>query len=347
MPKKREPSSAEGDRPAQIVSLQYLRAVAALLVLFHHVRNPINGLFNPIEHWNFGEAGVDMFFLISGYVMYAVARNDQPMRFLRRRIIRIVPLYWLATLCLYIQVAAGFPGVLPTPDQLLRSLLFIPQYHQQTEDEIWPFLVAGWTLQYEMYFYAMFAIGLGLRQPLVATLSLGAIAILIGKLGVGESNDAIFVAYTSPIITEFFQGMLIALVHQRRSMASFRAALPIGVVALFLLGNLDAPRLFIWGLPSALILIGCLAIEDAKRMPSFPMLKLLGDASYSIYLSHAFVLQIGLIIWWKVPVTGWSQFMIFTPAAVIGCSIIGVFVYRYIERPMLRRGQLKPQVATA
>lgn len=344
---KAEHSSTRGGRQEEIISLQYLRAAAALLVVFHHARNPGNGLFNPIAHWNFGQAGVDMFFVISGYIMYAVARSDQPVRFLRRRIIRIVPLYWVATLFLYLQVLIGFPGVLPTPGQLLRSLLFIPQFHLETKTEIWPFLVPGWTLQYEMYFYAMFAIGLAFRRPMAITLTVGAIVIMTGQLGVGDSQNAIFVAYTSPIITEFFQGMLIALVHQRRSLERFWFALPIGIVSLLLLGNLDAPRLLIWGLPSTLILIGCLALEDAKKMPSVPLFKLLGDASYSIYLSHAFVLQIGLLVWWKVPVTGWAQFAIFTPTAVVGCTFIGVLVYRYVEQPMLWRVQLKPQAATA
>lgn len=342
-----EPASTRGGRQTEIISLQYLRAAAALLVVFHHVRNPSNGLFNPIAHWQFGQAGVDMFFVISGYLMYALARGDHPIRFLRRRIIRIVPLYWIATLFLYLQVMVGFPGVLPRPDQLLRSLLFIPQYHQQAKTEIWPFLVPGWTLQYEMYFYAMFAIGLAFRRPLAITLMVGAIVVVFGQLGVGDSSNAIFVAYTSPIITEFFQGMLIALVHQRRSLARLWVALPIGIVALLLAGNFDAPRLLIWGLPSTLILIGCLALEDAKRMPSIPLFKLLGDASYSIYLSHAFVLQIGLLVWWKVPLTGWAQFVIFTPAAVVGCTFIGVLIYRYVEQPMLWRVQLKPQPAAA
>jgi exopolysaccharide production protein ExoZ len=329
----------------QIISLQYLRATAALLVVFHHVRNPSNGLFNPIADWNFGQAGVDMFFLISGYIMYAVARADRPIRFLRRRVIRIVPLYWIATLFLCVQVAIGFPGILPTLDQLLRSLLFIPQYHPQNPAEIWPFLVPGWTLQYEMYFYVLFAIGLAFRRPLAVTLSIGAIVIIVGQLGAGTKDSAVYTAYTSPIITEFFLGMLIAKVHQGRSLAGYWIALPLGIVALLIVGNVDAPRLLVWGLPCTLILIGCLALEDAKKMPRIPLFNLLGDASYSIYLSHVFVLQIGLLVWWKVPVTGWPQFLIFTPTAIVGCAFIGVLVYRYVEQPMLFRFQLRPQRA--
>jgi exopolysaccharide production protein ExoZ len=325
--------------------LQYLRAAAALLVVFHHVRNPGNGLFDPIGHWKWGQGGVDMFFLISGFIMYSVARQDRPIRFLRRRIIRIVPLYWIATLFLYLQVSLGFPGTLPTIDQLLRSMLFIPQYSTHNPTEVWPFLVPGWTLQYEMFFYAIFAIGLAFRRILPITLCIGGTALVLGQFELGLQGNAIFATYTSPIITEFFQGMLIALVHRRRSFADYWFMLPSGIALLIGVGNLDAPRLLIWGLPSSLILIGCLAIEDAGKMPSFPIFKLLGDASYSIYLSHAFVLQIGLFLWWKVPVRGWTQFLVFTPTAIVGCAIAGILVYRYVEQPILFRLQQRSKPA--
>jgi exopolysaccharide production protein ExoZ len=311
------------------------------------VRNPGNGLFDPIGHWNFGQAGVDMFFLISGFIMYSIARQERPVRFLRRRIIRIVPLYWIATFFLYFQVSMGLAGTLPSIDQLLKSLLFIPQYNAQNPTEIWPFLVPGWTLQFEMYFYMIFAIGLAFRRLLPITLGIGGIAVILGQIDLGLKGNALFATYTSPIITEFFQGMLIALIHQRRSLAAYRFMLPIGVLTLVLVGNLDAPRLLIWGLPSTLILIGCLAIEDAGKMPTIPVFKLLGDASYSTYLSHTFVLQIGLLVWWRVPVHGWPQFLIFTPAALVGCALAGVLIYRYVEQPMLVRLQGKTKFQPA
>jgi exopolysaccharide production protein ExoZ len=329
-------------RPREIISLQYLRAVAALLVVFHHARNPGNGLFDPISHWNFGQAGVDMFFLISGYIMFAVAKADPPIQFLMRRLIRIAPLYWLATILLYAQISIGFPGVLPNTEQLLKSLLFIPQYHWESPKEVWPLVVPGWTLQYEMYFYAIFAIGLTVRRLVPVSLAIGLLAIAIGWAVPGWIvGDAVLVTYTSPIIIEFFAGMLIAIIHQRYTLESFSIALPVGVIALIGIGNLDASRLVIWGLPTLLIFVGTLAVEDAQKLPRVPLLKLLGDASYSIYLAHAFVLQIGLFAWWRVPVRGWPQFLIFTPTALIGCAFVGVLVHRFIEMPILLRLQPK------
>lgn len=328
--------------------MQYLRAIAALLVVFHHVRNPANGLFDPVGHWSFGQAGVDMFFLISGYIMFAVAGSQRPVQFLKRRIIRIIPLYWFATFLLYFQLLIGFPGTLPNGEQLLKSLLFIPQYNWQDTREIWPLVVPGWTLQFEMYFYAIFAVGLATRRLVPVSLAIGFLAVGIGLVGPGwVAGNALLVSYTSPIILEFFAGMLIAVIHQNHTLKSYWLALPVGVVALIGFGNLDAYRLLVWGLPTLLIFVGTLAIEDAKKLPRLPLLKLLGDASYSIYLSHAFVLQIGLFVWWRVPVHGWLQFLIFTPTAMIGCAFAGVLVYRYIEQPMLFRLQRKTRAATA
>ncbi len=336
------------DQRREILSLQYLRAVAALLVVFHHVRNPGNGLFDPIGHWIFGQAGVDMFFLISGYIMYAVARTQRPIQFLKRRIIRIVPLYWVASFLLYFQLLIGFPGTLPNGEQLLKSLFFLPQYNWQDTREIWPLVVPGWTLQFEMYFYAIFAVGLATRRLVPVSLAIGLLAVGFGWIMPGWiADNAVLVTYTSPIILEFFAGMVIALIHKNHAMKSYWLALPIGMTALIGFGYLDASRLLVWGLPTVLIFVGALAIEDAKKLPRLPLLKLLGDASYSIYLSHAFVLQIGLFAWWRVPVHGWLQFLIFTPTAMIGCAFAGILVYRYIEQPMLLRLQRKAPVATA
>ena len=280
--------------------------------------------------------------------MFAVARKQRPIQFLKRRIIRIVPLYWFASFLLYVQLLMGFPGALPDAEQLLKSLFFLPQYNWQNTREIWPLVVPGWTLQFEMYFYAIFAVGLATRRLVPVSLAIGLLAVGLGwVLPDWMAGNAILVSYTSPIILEFFAGMLIAIIHQKHSMKSYWLALPIGMTALIGFGNLDASRLLVWGLPTLLIFVGTLAIEDAGKLPRLALLKLLGDASYSIYLSHAFVLQIGLFAWWRVPVHGWLQFLIFTPTAMIGCAFAGVLVYRYIERPMLLRLQRKAQAATA
>jgi exopolysaccharide production protein ExoZ len=314
--------------------VQYLRAVAALLVVFHHVRNPSNGGFNPIGHWNFGQAGVDMFFIISDYIMLTVAREARPLEFLRRRIVRIVPLYWLATSFLLFEAFVGFSGVLPSVEQLLKSLFFVPQFHPAKPTEIWPFLIPGWTLQFEMYFYAMFAIGLATRRVLSVTLAIGIFAVALGWIAPVKGN-AIHTAYTSPIILEFFAGMLIAHFHRANSLGSCWLALPVGVIALGVLGNLDLPRLIMWGVPTLLIFVGTLALEDADKLPHMPRLTELGDASYSIYLSHIFTIHMGLYLWLQAPIQGWPQFLIFMPSALIGCAFIGVLIYRFVEKPML------------
>jgi exopolysaccharide production protein ExoZ len=79
-------------------SIQYLRAFAVLLVIFHHARNPKPWLHNALQSYTSGEAGVDIFFLISGFIMFTAARNEHYSDFLKRRVIRIMPMYWLATM---------------------------------------------------------------------------------------------------------------------------------------------------------------------------------------------------------------------------------------------------------
>ena len=85
-----------------IISIQILRAFAALLVVFHHARYQIQD-FEVFFHggiWPFGQAGVDIFFVISGFIMWVTThdRRTTPLRFMTNRIVRIVPLYWLLTL---------------------------------------------------------------------------------------------------------------------------------------------------------------------------------------------------------------------------------------------------------
>jgi exopolysaccharide production protein ExoZ len=108
---------------------------------FHHLRNPEPWLFNPVSHWLFGLSGVDIFFVISGFIMFTAARDEPPLEFCRRRVIRIIPMYWIATFGLIFLSLLGF-GVPPHDwAQFVKSLLLIPHYNPMLPDQIWPYLV--------------------------------------------------------------------------------------------------------------------------------------------------------------------------------------------------------------
>src|SRR5271168_1999681 len=167
---------------AEIRMVQALRAAACLLVVIYHARLAAGGA-NTIRSWPNGAAGVDLFFVISGYVMVAsstelMARPDGWRVFLARRLRRIVPLYWLLTaakLAVTELVPALTPHTRPTWWNVCASLAFIPA--RDAAGFIRPVLPVGWSLNFELFFYALFAVALALRlSPLWLTPVLAGVA---------------------------------------------------------------------------------------------------------------------------------------------------------------------------
>ena len=155
-----------------IVSLQYLRAFAAMLVVAFHACDKLAKMdnANPAVAFPVGLTGVDIFFVVSGFIIFVTARQSDatPLGFMRKRLIRVAPLYWVLTLFLA-GVAIMKPEVLATTVFDLRhfvaSMLFIPWQHPQIGAML-PLLIPGWTLNYEMAFYVMFAASLALPRSI-------------------------------------------------------------------------------------------------------------------------------------------------------------------------------------
>jgi peptidoglycan/LPS O-acetylase OafA/YrhL len=204
--------------------LQAARAVAAWLVVADHALLELshNAPDSRVTHlaWSLGSAGVYVFFVISGFIMVHISWDDFGRRaasvgFLRRRIIRIVPLYWLATLAAlaYHNVSATH-GAHAGLSDLVFSLAFIPY----SGDDGWhPILPGGWTLNYEMMFYVFFALGLTLPRKLALPAVGAALGVLI-IVGPFSANAA--VAYlASPIVLWFLLGMGLAVIWHWRDFA--------------------------------------------------------------------------------------------------------------------------------
>ncbi len=327
----------------KILSIQYLRAAAALMVVFFHADGMAREYFN-FSGLTFGAAGVDIFFVISGFIMWITTASDRttPASFAVNRIIRIVPLYWAMTLLLY----GGWmmfrdPATLPSLWNLARSLLFIPFVSPRTGD-IQPLLIAGWTLNFEMFFYVVFACGLMLarrhRALLICTI-LG--ALVVSPLFVTPSG-AVALTYTSPLLIEFMIGCLLGIMYERK-------ALPRPAVAAFLLmtgcgllltsgmlsaANIGVIRFVHWGIPAFLIVTGALALEPKLKEWRLPML--LGDASYSIYLTHGVVLSAvksAALLSGKGAHAMMSSGFIF--AGCLVSVVTGVAVYYVVEKPLV------------
>jgi exopolysaccharide production protein ExoZ len=305
------------------LSIQYLRALAALAVVAFHSERAF-----PL-----GQAGVDIFFVISGFIMWMVTtKSTGPGVFLWHRLIRILPMYWVATLLMAAHQRAA-------PIDVLRSLLFWP--YRDVHGQLWPVLVQGWTLNFEMFFYVVFAITLVMPWRIRLTALTGMLVIL-SAIGLRDQpQGAALHTYTSPLLIEFLAGVWVSALVQHRMVPGVRLAFALtalGVIGFLLsLGDYTPElwRFVVWGIPSTLIVLGAVSIETHVGMPSIRPFKLLGDSSYSIYLFHPFVVKtvarpLAQFVW-PIPVA----------AVILAGGLIGIVAYYLLERPVtswLRRG---------
>jgi exopolysaccharide production protein ExoZ len=331
-----------------ILPIQYLRAVAALLVVWHH-STALNGL--TLQHFTsrFGTTGVDVFFAISGFVMVLTCsgRKVAPLDFLRHRLVRIAPIYWVLTAVMVLLALAPphlFGALQPTPRSTLLSLLFVPHFSDTRPTEIWPLLVPGWTLNFEMFFYLLFAASLLVPRRATQVLVAACVALVVLGQVAGPFDTALARSYTSPLLLEFAGGAVVARLWQRGWLAPGAAlAVLTGAAgaALLLFGASEhgswARQIGAW-----LVLATCLCPAWQRRLP---LLEALGNASYSIYLTHVFTLAavtlgVARLIGLPPNLAGASLAMALAMAA---CTGVGLVVYHWVELPLtaLMRQQLQ------
>ena len=267
------------ERNHTLLSLQYLRGLAAIAVVAMHTGWTRTSL---------GAAGVDVFFVISGFVMVmAGGRGQTPWAFLRARALRIVPLYWVVTLATIL--VTGLDDV----PRILTSFAFWP--HLGFDGGDYPVVIQGWTLNYEAFFYVAFGASLFLaeRRRLVALtaalLALVALGRCLPPLGIAVTT------YTGPLLVEFLAGAWVCRAWQGGKLPSGRGAVALlatGIVmfaAQFSIGPSGDWRCLTWGIPALLVVAGTVGLEGGGRVPLLPGLRALGDASYALYLTHLLV----------------------------------------------------------
>jgi len=316
--------------------IQYLRALAAMMVVWVHAVYVIPGVAERLGAPNFGASGVDLFFVISGFIMVVTAARKQftPQKFFLLRVIRVAPLYWLATLAVTACAAFAHSSKdLYPPAAIVKSLLFIPYRSPEIAGGLWPLLANGWTLNYEMFFYALFALSLAaprrVRLP-VLVVTLGSLVVIGRVFGPFASPAAAF--YLRPWLLEFVAGMILAHGWLRDgSPGGLPQSLLLIVVGFYCIGW-EHSRLIIMG-GAFIILAGCLNPRICA-IQNRPLLEL-GNASYSIYLIHQFVLDALAWAWIRLlPLATWAWSVIFVMLALVLCPIAGCLCYRFIERPL-------------
>lgn len=317
-------------------ALQYLRAVAALAVVYSHSVLQVEDYQQYLI--DSGSFGVDIFFVISGFIMIYIAKpNDTPKAFFINRIRRVVPLYWFF-IFLMVAILLAMPSVFKATifewDTFLKSLTFIPHWSVAHQGHVWPIVAPGWSLIFEMYFYLVFALSLlfAERFRVVFITLVISIVFVIGTLNdTGESAVAQF--FAKSMVFEFILGMLLAVAWKRgfRLPSSTGWYLLLFAVCLLFL-DLPVPRIFKYGIPSLFIVMACLFIN----VKQYNWAVLLGDASYALYLSHIFTL--GVMRKFVAPLLGegLTAAYLFVVISLIVSTIVGIYIHKYVDNWLLR-----------
>jgi len=341
--------------PHRIKNIQALRGVAVLLIVFFHlatIEQKFGGALTILPNFfQFGMFGVDLFFVISGFVMVTVSKGKfqqtrQAVIFLYHRVSRIYPLYGIYSL-LVLAVFLYQPSLINNTQgnqvNIGASFFLLPQQHL-------PLLMVGWTLVHEMYFYLIFFLFLFLPEKfLLAGLGLWTIGILLLQQPAAADSSPALHLISHPLTMEFVGGCLLAVFTSRAkktpaALFSLSAALLIFITAVicFMLqwqttGLIEPPgwqRVLLLGIPALLIVYFLIKAEQRHFILPGPLCRI-GDISYSIYLSHVLTLNLLGRIWAGFATDATLDNLIVLPIMLLSVIAVGYISYIQIERPMI------------
>lgn len=328
-------------------TIQALRAFAALAVVMDH-----------IPFVSVGGFGVDVFFIISGFIVCYITREDTE-HFMLKRIFRIVPLYWGATLLVFL-VALLKPALLQSTSanfgELLKSLFFIPYTRENGLDQ--PILFLGWSLNFEMFFYVIFGACLAASRRRAPLLCAGAMLLLYG---IGQSLPLPMPLrfWLGTNVLEFIGGIAIfhlfwnapKIIQAPPRLVNFAvmAVAFAAMIAATLQSRGEQHNVLLFGALALFLVAATLGLEGRTSIPAF--IVVIGDASYSLYLLHPYLLR---MVQKFVDPMQQPSLRAMIGAAIFIAAALGVawLSFRLVERPsnhllrrMLRRdGHIKPVV---
>ncbi len=319
-------------------SVHFMRAVAAIVVTTSHTFNVV-GVPKSIL---IGDVGVDIFFVISGFVVtVSTPDGSPPVRFLLRRLIRVVPLYWLATFSI-----VGYSywkwGVAPDPREMADSLLLYPSLGGRW----FPLLFPGWTLAFELLFYFTFFVALIFVRRRAA---LFAAAMMAALMALNPST------IQTASLLEFSAGVLLGYAYFNRAQSYYDDRLGVfllsaGLVIFTVNIYGVATRSIGWGIPSLFLVAGLLQFEPQTLLRA-SLVRILGDASYSLYLFHIPVMTVLREAAFTLGFDYKSHLPLFCIFLVIASIVLSIAIHLAIEKPMLRifngmldRSQRKPSL---
>jgi exopolysaccharide production protein ExoZ len=328
-------------------TIQVLRFLAAFMVVTTHSSFAIHDNYDAqFPGYALGGNGVNIFFAISGFVMIVssqklVGTAEGWRIFLAHRLLRIVPLYWLITTfkIMMVLVASSFFVVHSEIDveHIVKSYLFLPALN--TENFYRPIVGVGWTLNLEMFFYAIFAASLFLRLPRFAFASLILVLLVLVPATINNYWPVIGF-YADIIVLNFIWGMAVATLYLkgfRLGRYSAATAMVLGLVYLCVPNPLQqqwAAHFLLNNIAVFAAMLGAVSLEPLVKDFLGPQLRFYGDASYSLYLTHTSVVPI-------VPLL-LKKFGLFNPMLSLVGSItlaltVGALVFVFIEKPMTQK----------
>ncbi|MGB0466816.1 MAG: acyltransferase family protein [Pontibacterium sp.] len=337
----------------RFVSIQILRAVAALSVLLSHVKLPLYEVYGwgglgPIFDSLLGAIGVDIFFVVSGFVIALTAdkKNHTPKAFALNRFIRVVPIYYVYTIpfAIYFILNGNISTASTFNSTLFLPLLDIGEFSN-------PFHSYGWTLSFEVWFYVMFTFILFFAGRSAFTVMPAVILALMPLSYFSAQQDWFFLSFAfHPMTGEFALGCLAYLIYksgwlQPRLGAIFTLSAIILIFTVSLayedlawheqiLSDFQQGlhRFIYWGLPSFVLLLGLLALEPFLQTAKLKGLCYLGDISYSLYLVQPFIFKFIEIVAPKIsmPSIYWALL------AIPGGIAAGAASYEIVEKPLMR-----------
>ena len=337
------------------IGIQILRGLAAAMVVCHHYLASQVERGAAVSHWwlEFGGSGVDIFFVISGFIMMITQsdasgkkREYSARNFLTRRLMRIAPLYWVLTALAFglASLAGAAVNTQISGEKFLMSMLFLPY----SEGDIVMNLDAhtayvipmAWTLTFEWFFYLVFASALAFGLHSYARLRFIAV-VFIALVAAGllaRPEAPILQVITSPLLFEFLLGCAVAVFYLKGLRLHPAIAVALAVTAVGVLVNQLHGTVFertaIWGLASfGLVMAASLTERELGQSILIRPFARLGDISYSLYLSHFFTLALFVRLQDRLPPLNES----FGIPAIVAFAALNIFVaemcYRFIEDP--------------
>lgn len=341
-------------RAGRLDGIQMLRGIAAMMVVLWHFDGAVRMFHGGnatawITQSHFGRiggAGVDIFFVISGFIMFYTtagkAGERDAVTFAKRRFFRIFPLYWVWTTIFALMWIAGlgFSGRPLSSDMIASSYLMLPY-----GDDFELLLGPGWTLTYEVYFYIIFALGIALnaRRSVFAFL----IAGIGGMFFAGRAMPSTSLEhhiFADPIVWEFVAGVGVGEIVRQVKMRDERfqqrfawLCVAVGVFLFISTMQVTEPfgrRVIYFGIPSIFLVAG-LATARLAEFPGRRLMIYLGNASFSIYLAHDLLVKIAGHEMKKGIAGGLAPDLLIL-ALTVGAVAMCCVSFELFERPLIR-----------